>query len=614
LNLIDDCERFVLEFFDVIEQSAMHIYHSALPWSPTSSPTRKLYEDQLTTEVKLVNAINARWDPWIKTIPIHNSFTTIAFSHLGSALAVVSKDDVKIFETATGMATFKVEKSAVSIAFSTRDDMFVCGFEDGTVMVWDVQTSNVIQTFKGHANRVFSVAFSPCSNMIVSAGEDKTVRKWNMSSGHCECVFEGHSNWVSAVCMSATGDRVISGSWDASVMVWDVSKAASPSLILRGHTEGVTSVASSSDSSSIASGSLDGTINIYDAQSGDVRHTISTNGDIFSIQFSIQDHKLLYTNRHSAMIWDLSQNTQLLTIDCDGCRSAFSPDATRIASGSERHVKIWNTEDGDQDSEAVNHNPTKAIAFSPDGRFIASRSLSDVKIWDTTSGNCLFALDSHRFLETVVFSPDSAFVACWPSDSHPEVQVWNVRTRSQVKVVRAFERFSSNVALSPCGGRLVSLSSSHITLFDLESGKHLASLDFDSQFWRTWQIAFAVDGTSIFIHKGEDIKQRWRISDTRSPNYHDDHSSNTNQSTSLPLVFTPMQEASSHEVISVPRKCCRYEGDEWIVDENGKRILWLPSDRRGVAIALGKRIAVGTNHSDKVYLASFPDHDALLLP
>jgi WD40 repeat protein len=595
----------VLGFFDVIEQSAMHIYHSTLPWSPTSSPTRQLYQRQLTPKVKLMNAIDAYWDPWIKTIPIQNSLIATAFSHNGSTLAVVSKGYVKIIETETGAVTLEVDESAISVNFSPNDDMIVCGFEDGMVRAWNVQTSELIRPFVGHQGRVSSVIFSPCGSMIVSAGQDKTVRIWNVSSGHCKCVLEGHSNWVSAVCWSGTGDLVISGSWDASIRVWNVS--TQECLInLREHLQGVTCVASSSDNSLITSGSMDGAVKVYDGRSGDVLRTISTNDWIYSVQFSTHDDKLLYTNRHSATIWDLYKKMQVSTMDCDGYRSAFSPDATRIASGSDRfvNVKILNTGNGDQNSEAVNHNPTKDITFSPDGCFIASRSLSDVKIWDTTSCDCLFTSNSHNFVETVVFSPDSAFVACWSGDSHPEVQVWNIHTRSQVKSVRLdFERFSNNVALSPCGGRLVCLSSSHITLFDLGSGKDLARLDFDSEFWWASQIAFAVDGTSIFVHKGDNIKHRWRISE----NDHDDPVSNTDQSTSLPLVFTPMEEPSSDEIVPVPRQCCRYEGDEWILNEDGMRILWLPPDRRGVAMARGKKITVGTNASGRVYLADFSD-------
>jgi WD40 repeat protein len=602
LSLIIDCQRFVVGFFDVIEESAMHIYDSALPWSPTTSITRQLYLGLTTTQVKLVNAIHTYWETYPRTIPTHRDISTIAFSHNGSALAVVSDVDVKIFEIASGVATFEVDEPAVSISFSPDDVMLVCGYEDGSVKIWNVQTSNLVQLFNGHVKPVRSVMFSPCGTMILSGGDNTMVQIWDISPGRCNCVLDGHSDQVLAVCWSGIGDRVISGSLDCSVMVWDVSSSTCL-MILYGHTKGVTSVACSCDSSLIASGSKDGTVQVHDARSGDCLQSISTNNSISSVQFSTYGDKLLYTNWDTAKIWDLSRNMQLSTIDCDGFDSIFSPDGTRLASRDDSSVKIRNVENGDSDSEKdTDRCPAKVLTFAPDGSMMASQSSYDIKIWDTTSGDCLFTINSHPHLQLIVFSPNSAFVARWSDDLY--AQVWSTHTRGLVQATRLdFGRFSNNVALSPCGGRLVSLSSSQIILWDLGSGEHLARLNFDPSLWRGSRISFAIDGTSVFIHTGDSIQQRWYISPAVE---HGDHFPNSNQSTSLPLVFMPVQEGLSLQLVVFPIQCCRYEGDEWILDENGRRILWLPPDRRGEGRASkshGKNIAVGTDCG--VYLADF---------
>jgi WD40 repeat protein len=614
--LIDDCERFVLGFFDVIEMSAMHIYHSALPWSPTSSPTRKLYQRQMKTEVKLVNATDAQWDACIRTIPVPNSLIAIMLSQNGSALAVVSEKDVKIFETATGVATFKVDECALSVAFSLDGDMLVCGCGNSSVRVWDVQTSNLVQLFEGHVDKVFSVAFSPSGTMIASGSRDRMVRIWDMSSRRCASILAGHLGSVWAVCWSGTGDRVVSGSGDNSIRIWNISTRTCL-RVLRAHTKLVTSVAFSCDCSLVVSGSWDRTAKVYDARTGNVLQTIPTNATVYSVRFSTNGDKLLYTNWGKAIIWDLSGKVKMSTTDYDGYCAAFTPDGARVASGSDGFVKIWNTEIGysTSDSETVNHHSGEidAIVFAPDGRVMVSRSWYNVKIWDTNSGNCLFTFDPHLSGKSIVFSPGSAFVARWSDDSY--AQVWDVHNRTLVKDVQLdVEEGYSNVALSPCGGRLVSQSSSQTILWDLGSGKRLACLDFDSPFLRESQITF--DGTSVFIHYGDDIIQCWRVSPARFSNHCDDSFSDSNQFTSLalPLVFIPMQENSPHQITSVPKQHCRYEGDEWILDDNRKRILWLPPDRRGLASASkchGKKIAIGTYPSGRVYVADFSD--ALLL-
>jgi WD40 repeat protein len=624
LKLVDDCERFILKFFDVIKESAMHIYHSALAWSPMSSLTRQLYQSQMMEEVKLVNGIDAQWDACIRAIPIHDYPIGIVFSHKGSALAVVSSWGVKIFETATGVTTFEIDSPGFrSIDFSPDDDMLLHGGEHGTLKIWDVQTSDLVQSFEEHGSTISSVAFSPCGNMIVSGSDDNTVRIWDVSSGRCKFVLKGHSDRVWAVCWSGTGDRVITGSFDGSVRVWDVSSQTC-SMILHAHTLEVTSVASSCDSSLIASGSRDGTVQVYDARSGDVLQTTSTNSEISLVQFSTHGDKLRYANSGTAEIWDLSKKEKVWTIFHRGFVSAFSPDGTRVASGDLNFVKIWTTENGYSNSETVNHysKPVDNVTFAPDGQVVTSRSRNEAKIWDTTSGDCLFTIDCDYTIHSIVFSPNSAFLVCLSYDRvvfaffrNHELQFWNVHTRSLlVKFTdRMVDFLNVTPGLSPCGSRLVSLSSSHMILWDLRSGKHLAHLDVDFLVPRESRITFAVDGASVlFTSSGDEIIQCWRISPAPSSSHHD-HSSDSDQSTSHPLVFIPIQDKSSHEVLSpsVPIQCCRYEGhhSEWILDEDGKRILWLPPDRRDGMKASecnGKKVAVGTKDG-RVYVADFSD-------
>jgi WD40 repeat protein len=268
-------------------------------------------------------------------------------------------------------------------------------------------------------------------------------------------------------------------------------------------------------------------------------------------------------------------------------------------------VKIWNTKTRGSNTSYLGQD----MLFAPDGWVFASQWSHDIKIWDMTAGDCLFTFESRSFYNSIVFSPDSAFIACWSNNFR--VRVWNVHTRNLVEDVHLdIKGFCSNVVLSPCGSRLVSQTSSQIILWDLGSGKRLAHLDFDFPFSRESQIAFAVDGIRVFIHDGVHIQCRWHISSPLLPNNHHDHFPSSNQSNSLPLVFIPVQESLSHEIVSVPRQYCHYEGGEWILNEDGKHILWLPSDKRGEAWLSkhhGKKITIGAYPSMRAYVADFSD-------
>ena len=146
-DLIDDCKRFVLRSFDGVKQSAMHIYHSALSWTPTSSPTRQLYEHELMTEAKLVNAVGPTWDACIRIIPVAlcESMKAVVFSPSGALIAAHGRCCVKVFDAMTGVnrATFDGDKSIFSIAFSPDDGFLVSGLHIGTINLWDVQTGTM---------------------------------------------------------------------------------------------------------------------------------------------------------------------------------------------------------------------------------------------------------------------------------------------------------------------------------------------------------------------------------------------------------------------------------------------------------------------------------------
>ena len=62
LNTAADCLRFVTGFFEVLSQSAPHIYHSALVLTPQLSAVRKLYSQQICSVARVVLGLPASWD------------------------------------------------------------------------------------------------------------------------------------------------------------------------------------------------------------------------------------------------------------------------------------------------------------------------------------------------------------------------------------------------------------------------------------------------------------------------------------------------------------------------------------------------------------------------
>jgi WD40 repeat protein len=463
--------------------------------------------------------------------------------------------------------------------------------------------------------------------MIASGGSDGTVRIWNILSGDCDNVFRGHFGKVRDVCWLATWNKVVSASDDFTVRIWDVRKRTR-SKIFAQYRDPVTALACSRGLLLVAS--TNGTVNIYDSQSGDIIHVIMFN-DITHSCFSIDGGKVLVARKNSGDIWDITTNTltRVGSIEYNGHHATFSPNGTRVASIYGKFLKIWKTDTGYNHYEASTHvhDTIDEVYISPDERLVILESKKGANILDAITGKSLFTYPVANVL-SIAFSLDSAFIAFL--SPHSTVQTWNAHTRLQKSI--DVQHYVSQIALSPDGSLLASLSPFHMKLWDLESKECLAHLEFDSQLKMQAQISFAINATSISILKS-DGTQSWHI----SPNHNIDlttesiknsdgtkswlisrpsprltiqdyHIALGREGTKLPMVFVPSMQERSNQDASAPCQSYRCDtDDEWILDQDERRVLWIPPDERPRKIwcfRCEKKVLIKTE-SGKVYFVNF---------
>ena len=139
-------------------------------------------------------------------------------------------------------------------------------------------------------------------------------------------------------------------------------------------------------------------------------------------------------SRRSVRLWDPQSGTELARLEGHNhivIAVAFSPDGTRLASGSDEEdpsVRLWDAESGKELACLEGHQAgVYAVAFSPDGTRLATGSSDQsVRLWDAASGIELARLEGHQAgVTAVAFSPDGTRLASGSSDQ--SIRLWDVR-------------------------------------------------------------------------------------------------------------------------------------------------------------------------------------------
>ena len=144
--LLYDGQRLIQEFFPAISVSALQVYFTALPFTPTGTELYNTYHKQMEGVVMVQGALPTQWGACIQVIEGH--------SHV-----------------------------VRSVSFSPDGTRIVSGPDDKTVKVWDAVTGAHLQTLEGHSDKVKSVSFSPDGTRIVSGSDDGTVKVWDVGTG-----------------------------------------------------------------------------------------------------------------------------------------------------------------------------------------------------------------------------------------------------------------------------------------------------------------------------------------------------------------------------------------------------------------------------------------------
>ena len=101
LNLVEDYTRFVIAFFEIINTSAPHIYHSALPLSPKKSITHEMYKQHTSPLVRVVRGMPDSWERFVATAHLGDALRDAVWSPCNRFIAVAMFGSVEVLDAVT---------------------------------------------------------------------------------------------------------------------------------------------------------------------------------------------------------------------------------------------------------------------------------------------------------------------------------------------------------------------------------------------------------------------------------------------------------------------------------------------------------------------------------
>ncbi|KAG0042636.1 Rab GDP dissociation inhibitor alpha, partial [Gryganskiella cystojenkinii] len=469
-----------------------------------------------TKEGKILVYNTATWVV-ITTLEGHDRSVTDIFVSLDGSLLASGADDLdvekkvaRIWDVKSGKCLHVLDghtEAYTGLIFSPSGHRIITGSRNQAIYLWDLETGDRIHSFEvpGNETMVDAIDCSPDWQVLASAYEDQSLRIWNVETSECLRVLTGLAGFNLGLAYSPNGER-FSLTTDEGIKTWDAATGdhlwtfnetvctvgsavysldskqiacgtkdntaslldpvtGKMMLVLRGHTAEIYNIAFSQDGLQIATASEDrtvrlwsqkgepgavfnhlepvGWIRVWERQSGALVHCVTNDQRGLKALFPCDPKVALSGYEDTTLLWAIEsgQARRLFSLrHTDGYQhrvAISSGDRIACTTGVGSEVKVWNRSTGTLEHHLLGHKKVvNTLLFSPNGgQQLASHSDDEsIRLWDMSTGLCTATLEAQGPYMTSVYSSDglhlhTAFVNC------SRVHTWDTTTGTSLRII-----------------------------------------------------------------------------------------------------------------------------------------------------------------------------------
>jgi WD40 repeat protein/serine/threonine protein kinase len=417
-----------------------------------------------------------------------------------------------------------VSRNGVSVmAVSPDGKLAATGYEDSSLIIWNIETGQKAVTLTGHSGTITGVDFSPDGKQLVSCSGDNTPRLWNAADGKLLKTLEVQTAGFRNCRFIENGAQIYGIAENNARYIWKVASAEPPASLPQKESRNWLA-AFSRDRKIVASVEQDNSILLLEPLTNSEIGRIPTFGEesVYAMAFTTGNERLaIALSDNTVRLWNLpgrsGMPSQQIKLDVPGSNSItamqFSADGKKLMGGSYNgYVGLLDVDSGIfspavpvherlvsgvaflpgeeravtvswDNTIAINQlNPIKnekrlgsissearALAVSPDGKLLAYALNRRIIVSELATNTTKYTLEGHEFpVFKLLFSPDGKRLVSL--GSYEKFVIWDIETGKKVtEVTPRFSGFSA--AITPDGKTLAVGAYRSVYLYETATGK-----------------------------------------------------------------------------------------------------------------------------------------------